>query len=45
MSDLAYAHGVYDVPLIGQTIGANLERRRRGSPTARRSCRARRACA
>ena len=25
MSDPAYAHGVYDVPLIGQTIGANLE--------------------
>src|SRR5690348_11129773 len=23
---LAYAHGLYDVPLVGETIGANLER-------------------
>jgi len=25
MSDVSYAHGVHEVPLIGQTIGANLE--------------------
>src|SRR3954469_9849447 len=25
-SPLSYAHGVSDVPLIGETIGANLER-------------------
>ena len=45
MSTLSYAHGTSEVPLLGETIGANLERAARPTPTARRSCRATRTCA
>ena len=43
---LSYAHGASAQPLLGETIGENLERTAaRASPTARRSSSATRACA